>query len=125
MNTLSASQMNSAVIGYDGGKIKVLNTAAAIRIPRGAIPEGELAEITITVYWDRTYYPPLQENDFVIGPTIHCEPDGFKFKKPVTITIPHSAVQINEKLLQIWTKESNGKYIPASQIQVKMNLTFL
>ena len=109
MNTLSSSQKNSAVIRNNGGKIEVDDTNASVKISQGAIPEGESVEITVSVLWDRRYYPPLQENDFVIGPAIHCEPDGILFKKPITVTIPHSAVNVNTRNLLIWTRQSNGK----------------
>ena len=109
VNTLSSSQKNSAVIGNNGGKIEVNDTDASVKIPQGAIPEGESVEITVTVLWDRRYYPPLEENDFVIGPAIHCESDGILFKKPVTVTIPHSAVNVNARNLLIWTRQSSGK----------------
>lgn len=109
LNVPSVYQEKSEEIGYRGGKITVHDTGVVLKIPEGAIPAEEPVEITVSVHWDKEYHPLSQENGFVIGPAIQCKPDGLKFRKPVTITLPHSTENITAKDLCIWTKTANGK----------------
>ena len=91
------------MLDHKGGKIKVADTGACLDVPPGALLEE--VDIRVSVIWGNDY-PPLQSNDAVIGPVISCQPDGLTFKKPVKITLPHSAKHINAQCITIWTKTS-------------------
>ncbi|XP_072043460.1 uncharacterized protein [Amphiura filiformis] len=108
VNAAPIFQVKSMDINQDGGKIEVNDTGVSIKIPPGAIPDEEPVEITASVHWDKEYHHTIQGNDIIIGPAIHCKPDGLRFKKPVQITFPHSAENITAKQLAVWTRTSSA-----------------
>ena len=111
-------QEESKMIGQLGGTLTVSDTGASIKIPEGAIT-GEPIKVAASLHWDRwsspqwnmDYHPPITDDDFVIGPTIHCKPDGFQFLKPVQIAIPHSAEDVNAMHISVWTRSYISKFV--------------
>ncbi|XP_072051078.1 uncharacterized protein [Amphiura filiformis] len=82
----------STYIDERGGQLSIDGSCARLKIPPGALPKGQGKLITVSLDWVQD--PPLQDNQWVIGPSIQCEPDGLQFNKPVTISLEHSAVNI-------------------------------
>ncbi|XP_072050264.1 uncharacterized protein [Amphiura filiformis] len=82
----------SAYIDERGGQLSIDGSCAKLKIPPGALPKGQGKLITIGLDWMQE--PPLQDNQWVIGPSMQCEPDGLQFDKPVTISLEHSAANI-------------------------------
>ena len=48
--------------------------------------------IKVGVLWGKEFVPSLDEDSALLSPVVSCEPHGLKFKKWVTLTIPHCAV---------------------------------
>ena len=102
----------SSVIDHMGGKLTIEGTHASLEIPKGALKVGHQVEITMSLHW-RSHNPPsLEDHQFQIGPCVKCQPEGIVFLKPVTLAMPHSALNATEKYVKILTKlAKNGKYI--------------
>ena len=96
-------------VDHKGGLIEVLNTQTKLKIPKGAIPEGETVDVTFSAHWGGDH-PPLARNQFLTGPAVHCEPNFAKFSKPVTITIPHSVGNVTSENITVWTKRKDILY---------------
>ena len=101
-NTVVSS---SKYIDKNGGEINLNDLGISLRIPRDALKTDEL--VTMTVDTDEKHVP-LQEGQLVMGPVISCTPDGLKFLKPVTISIPHSCFNISIQCIQVWCKSRIG-----------------
>ena len=107
---LITRKQHSATLDYKSTFVEVPETGVRLDVPEGAIPKGETQYIRLSVHWGIDEHPSLENNQFVIGPTICCEPDGTTFSKPVTLTLPHSARNITSRNLTVWTKASKSKY---------------
>ncbi|XP_072016994.1 uncharacterized protein [Amphiura filiformis] len=94
----------SATLGHKRKEVKVPNTRVRLVIPEGAIPVKKTVDITVSVYVDGNRHPPLQNNQFVLGPTVCIEPHSAKFLKPVTLILPHSARNITARNITVWSK---------------------
>ncbi|XP_072051074.1 uncharacterized protein [Amphiura filiformis] len=95
----------STYIDERGGQISIDDSCARLKIPAGALPKGQGKLITIGLDWMQE--PPLEDNQWVIGPSMQCEPDGLQFEKPVTLSLEHSAINITTSDVIILSK-SNG-----------------
>ncbi|XP_072048105.1 uncharacterized protein [Amphiura filiformis] len=91
----------SETIDSHGGIISLSDVDVVLKIPQGALKESIAASVTVDAMEE---HPTLEEDQLILGPVISCKPDGEKFLKPVTISVPHSGVNINEKCLQVWRK---------------------
>ena len=80
-----------------------------VEIPQGAIPKEELVSMSIvSTYID---HPPLGDN-FIVAPIVRLDPDGLQFKKPITLTVRHSGIDLKLRNLQIWNMtQPNSKII--------------
>ena len=111
--TIPSSQFvkkHTAKLDHKSTVVEIPETCVKLDVPHGAILEGDKVDITLSVHWGSDEHPSLENNQFVIGPTICCEPDGTTFCKPVTLTLPHSAQNISARNLTVWTKTSQGKF---------------
>ena len=80
-----------------------------LQIPNGAMPKEELVSVSIVL--PNKDHPPLGDN-FIVAPIVRLDPDGLQFKKPITLTVRHSGVDLKLGNLQIWNKtHPNSKII--------------
>ena len=100
---------HSAALDHKSIVVAIPETCVKLDVPEGAFPKGKTVNISLSVHWGRGEQPPLETNQFIIGPSICCEPDGITFCKPVTLTLPHSARNITSRNITVWTKTSQGK----------------
>ncbi|XP_072015950.1 uncharacterized protein [Amphiura filiformis] len=94
----------SATLDHKHHVVKVPNTSVRLEVPEGALCVTETVEITISVYLDGNHHLPLENNQFVLGPTVCIEPHSAKFLKPVVLVLPHSAQNITERNITVWSK---------------------
>ena len=94
----------TAVIDHRGGKLVIDGTDASLKIPAGALPVSQEVQITISCHWGSPNSPALESNQILIGPCVHCEPEGIRFLKPATLTIPQSSANVNEEHITILTQ---------------------
>ena len=107
---VTTKKQSSATLNYKTTVVEVPETGVRLDVPEGAISCP--VDIILSVHWGGDHHPPLKYtgNQFVIGPSVCCEPDGTMFQKPVTLTIPHSARNITSRNISVWTKSSRSKY---------------
>ena len=46
----------------------------------------------------------MQEDQLILGPVVSCTPDELRFLRPVTLSVPHSGINISQHCLQVWCK---------------------
>ena len=93
----------TAVIDHLGGKLDIDGTDVSLKIPEDALPIGQRIQFTISVHWGNPK-AVLGINQFLIGPYVHCEPEGIRFLKPATLTIPQSSANVTKEHIKILTK---------------------
>ncbi|XP_072047932.1 uncharacterized protein [Amphiura filiformis] len=93
-----------SIIDSKGGIISLPDVDVVLKIPQGALKESITASVTVDAMEE---HPTLEEDQLILGPVISCKPDGQKFLKPVTISVPHSGVNITERCLQVWCKSDS------------------
>ena len=96
---------SSKRINQHGGEIILEDLGISLKVPTDALTKDEL--VTMTVDTDEKHVP-LEEGQLVIGPVISCTPDDLKFLKPVTISVPHSCMNISIQCIQVWCKNRIG-----------------
>ncbi len=79
-------------IDHRGGTISLTKCDVSLKIPPGALAEGQEEEIVVSVDWNDRHIPPLKSTDMNVAPIVNCYPTGLKFLKPVTLKIPHCAI---------------------------------
>ncbi|XP_072047935.1 uncharacterized protein [Amphiura filiformis] len=94
----------SGTIDSKGGSISLSDVDVVLKIPQGALKESIAASVTVDAMEE---HPTLEVDQLILGPVISCKPDGQKFMKPVTLSVPHSGVNITEKCLQVWCKSES------------------
>ena len=90
-------------IDCQGGVVCLSDLNVSLKIPFGALPPGDPVQIALTVDTDEKH-PTLQEDQLILGQVINCKPDGLKFLKPVTLSVPHSVINISPHCMQVWCK---------------------
>jgi hypothetical protein len=80
----------SLTVGPDGGNAQ--RGDLSLSVPAGAVDE----EVTLLakVYIDKQVFPPvdISKEQFIFSPVLSLEPHGYRFKKPVLVRLPFSAV---------------------------------
>ncbi|XP_038072325.1 uncharacterized protein LOC119740917 isoform X2 [Patiria miniata] len=79
-------------IDHTGGKLELFNGEISLEIPPGALREGQVEDITLSVDWNDKHVPPLRLSDMNVAPVVQCGPTGLQFNKPVQLKLPHCAV---------------------------------
>lgn len=88
--------LNTAMsIDAEGGTLVIRNTGISLYIPPNALEEE--ADINITVVNDTEIQMPQKRNLPIVTPLVKCEPSGIKFRKPVTLTLPHCGLVTDGK----------------------------
>ena len=102
--------MVSKTVSAEGAIVELEDLGVRLEIPHGAVSKEELVSVSI-VSPKKEDHPPLGEN-FIVAPIIRLDPDGLRFEKPITLTVPHSGVDLKLRNLRIWNKtQSNGKIV--------------
>ena len=94
--------MESKTVGVEGAIVELEDFGVRLEIPHGAVPKEELVSVS-AVSPKKEDHPPLGDN-FIVAPIVKLEPDGLQFKKPVTLKVQHSGVDLTLRNLQIWNK---------------------
>ena len=88
---ISAKTCVTKEIDHRGGFLRLNHHNAFMKIPPGALPEGQKAKITFEIN-KKDRHSPGQ-----ITPKVHCLPSGLKFLKPVKVQVPNITAQQNTK----------------------------
>ncbi|KAJ1349109.1 ZU5 domain [Parelaphostrongylus tenuis] len=80
----------SAVLGSEGGVLNCPVSGVELRIPKGAIPDGETHEIYVKVCRDGDS-PPIDKSkgETLLSPLVMCGPQGLNFLTPCELRLPH------------------------------------
>lgn len=81
----------SALISSDGGVLRCPVSKVELRIPKGAIPDGEKHEIYVKVCREGDS-PPIDKSkgETLLSPLVMCGPKGLSFLVPLELRLPHS-----------------------------------
>ncbi|XP_013410758.1 UNC5C-like protein [Lingula anatina] len=77
-------------IGRQGGEITLHEVK--LTIPPNALEETK--DISVGIIWNKTHMPKLTKKQALLSPVVVCEPHGIRFTKPVTLSIPHCAIDV-------------------------------
>lgn len=92
-------------VGSDGGHLVLPNTGIRLTVPVGAVEESEFIEISLSISDD---CPCLNENiQTLLSPTVTCTPINAVFRKPLILTVPHSADTGSDWQICLYEKSSN------------------
>ncbi|XP_072039369.1 uncharacterized protein [Amphiura filiformis] len=94
----------SATIDHKSQVVHVPDTRVKLEVPEGALPMTETVDVIASVHPTGNHHPPLENNQFVIGPTVCIEPHSVRFLKPVVLVLPHSAQNITARNITVWSK---------------------
>ena len=92
-------------LSNEGGTVSLSNLNVTLHIPKDALPPGDKTPITVTVDTNEKHPLSLKDDQLILGSVISCKPEGQKFLKPITLSIPHSGLNVNLNNLQVWCKQ--------------------
>ncbi|XP_072044865.1 uncharacterized protein [Amphiura filiformis] len=96
----------SKMVTPRGDVLELPDVGVRLEVPTDALDKDEL--ISVSVMATRESHPPLGDR-FIVGPIVRLEPDRIELRRPVTLTVRHSGIDLTQQNLQIWTKvESYG-----------------
>ena len=102
---------------FQGGNLSLPEIGAKLEVPNDAISVKQPAlAMSISLHQESEDFPDIDDNHFVVTPIISCEPAGFEFHKPVTLTLPHSIPNLKERNnnlrnFYVWLKSKEGRYL--------------
>ncbi|CAB3410918.1 unnamed protein product [Caenorhabditis bovis] len=83
-----------ALIGSEGGIIRCEQANVELRIPEGAIKDGEKHEIYVKVCREGESSPiDRSKGETLLSPLVMCGPQGLKFEKQCELRMPHTGVE--------------------------------
>ena len=95
-----------AYIDCKGGKLTINNPSAILTFPPDALLFGVIKEISLCISWSEDY-PPIKDDQMVLGPVVQCFPDGMTFQKNVflDLTLPCGMLDLTLKSIEVWCRE--------------------
>ena len=82
----------SKIVGEQGGILSI--GGAVLLIPQGSLKY--IVRITLGVLKSFENTTDFDSDETPLSPIVSCEPHGLIFNKPVTLTIPHCAYNVEE-----------------------------
>ncbi|ULU14377.1 hypothetical protein L3Y34_016709 [Caenorhabditis briggsae] len=82
---------STALVGSQGGVIRCEKSNVELRIPPGAIADGEEHEIYVKVCREGDSSPiDRSKGETLLSPLVMCGPQGLKFEKQCELRMPHT-----------------------------------
>ncbi|CAD6184962.1 unnamed protein product [Caenorhabditis auriculariae] len=95
---------STALVGSEGAVLKCVQSQVELRIPPGAIPDGEKHEIYVKVCREGDS-PPIDKSkgETLLSPLVMCGPQGLKFLKQCELRLPHTGGNSTENEPSQWS----------------------
>ena len=93
-----------AYIDCKGGNLTINNPSAILTFPPDALLFGVIKEISLGIAWSEDY-PPVKDDQMIMGPVVQCLPDGMTFEKHVHLTLPCGMLDLTLKSIEVWCRE--------------------
>ena len=94
-----------------GGTLIIQHYGCTMYIPKGALEEGGKQRISFQVLTNVPDDLVLLEDEIMVSCGFHCSPSGLHFKKPIQISMPHSAKLHDAEQVDavVYWKSTEGK----------------